>query len=73
MSVPWDRTPASSLSSREWEVLDLLREGASTGEIAERMFISSATVRSHIAAVLKKLRVPDREQAIKLMDEIERD
>jgi DNA-binding NarL/FixJ family response regulator len=67
------RTPASSLSSREWEVLDLLREGCSTNEIAERLFISAATVRSHVAAILKKLRVPDREQAIKLMDEIERD
>ena len=67
------RSPASSLSSREWEVLDLLREGCSTSEIAERLFISPATVRSHIAAVLKKLRVPDRQEAIRLMDEIERD
>ena len=67
------RSPASGLSSREWEVLDLLRDGASTAEIAERLFISAATVRSHIASVLKKLRVPDREQAIKLLDEIERD
>jgi DNA-binding NarL/FixJ family response regulator len=65
------RTPANSLSSREWEVLDLLREGLSTSEIAERLFISAATVRSHIASTLKKLRVPDRKGAIELMDQMD--
>lgn len=52
-------------------MLDLLRDGLSTNEIAERLFISAATVRSHISAVLKKLRVPDREQAIQLVNEID--
>ena len=49
------------LTSREWEVLHLLREGLSTGDIAERLFVSRATVRSHVSAVLRKLRLPDRE------------
>jgi len=54
------------LTSREWEVLDLLRDGLTTGEIAEKLCISQVTARTHIAAILKKLRVPDRTAAIKL-------
>jgi DNA-binding NarL/FixJ family response regulator len=54
------------LTSREWEVLELLRDGLSTAEIADKLFISQVTTRSHIAAILKKLRVPDRTAAIRL-------
>jgi DNA-binding NarL/FixJ family response regulator len=54
------------LTSREWEVLSLLREGLSTAQIASRLFVSRATVRSHVAAVLRKLHVPDREALRKL-------
>jgi len=57
------------LTSREWQVLDLLRQGLATGDIARRLFVSPATVRSHVAAVLRKLRVPDRESAIALFKE----
>jgi DNA-binding NarL/FixJ family response regulator len=57
------------LTSREWQVLDLLRQGLSTSEIARRLFVSPATVRSHVAAVLRKLRAPDRETAIRLFEE----
>jgi len=58
----------AQLTSREWQVLDFLRQGLSTGEIAGRLFVSPATVRSHVAAVLRKLRVPDRESAIRLFE-----
>lgn len=63
------------LTSREWEVLELLRQGATTGQIAERLSVSNATVRSHAAAILRKLRVPDRASAIRLLngDEPEQD
>jgi two-component system, NarL family, nitrate/nitrite response regulator NarL len=57
------------LTSREWQVLDFLRQGLSTGEIARRLFVSPATVRSHVAAVLRKLRVPDRASAIRLFED----
>jgi len=57
------------LTSREWEVLDLLRQGCSTHEIAERLFVSRATVRSHVAAVLKKLNLPNRE-ALRRRDDL---
>ena len=60
---------AAQLTSREWQVLDFLRQGLTTSEIARRLFVSPATVRSHVAAVLRKLRVPDRESAIRLFEE----
>ena len=47
------------LTSREWEVFGLVRQGLSTSEIASRLFVPRATVRSHVAALLKKLNVPD--------------
>jgi two-component system nitrate/nitrite response regulator NarL len=56
------------LTSREWEVLDLLCEGLSTREMAERLFVSQATVRTHVAAVVRKLRVPDREAVVRLVE-----
>ena len=55
------------LTSREWEVLGLVRQGLSTSQIASRLFVSRATVRSHVAALLKKLNVPDRE-ALRRLD-----
>ena len=59
----------AQLTSREWQVLDFLRQGLTTSEIAKRLFVSPATVRSHVAAVLRKLRVPDREAAIRLFED----
>ena len=55
------------LSSREWEVLELLGQGLVTSEIAEQLGVSAATVRSHVHGILKKLRVPDRKSAIRLL------
>ena len=56
------------LTSREWEVLQLLRRGLTTDAIARELSVSHATVRSHTAALLRKLRVPDRKSAISLFD-----
>ena len=57
------------LTSREWDVLDLLREGLSTEEISKRLFVSRGTVRSHVATMLKKLNVPNRAAAVALLEE----
>ena len=54
------------LPSGEWEALDCLRQGLGTAEIARRLFVSPAAVRSHVAAVLRKLKVPDRGAAVRL-------
>ena len=45
---------------------DLMASGLSTEEIATKMFVAPVTVRTHIRAIIKKLRVPDREAAIRL-------
>ena len=55
------------LTSREWEVLDCMREGLSTREIATKLLIADVTVRRHIGAVLKKLRVQSRREALELL------
>ena len=56
------------LSPREAEVLDLLRQGYRTNEIARRLYISQVTVRTHIRAILKKLNATDRDAAIRMFD-----
>jgi DNA-binding NarL/FixJ family response regulator len=49
------------VTAREWQVLVQLRQGRMTTEIAERLVISKATVRSHVAALVHKLGVDDRD------------
>jgi DNA-binding NarL/FixJ family response regulator len=67
LALPGDR--GVGLTSREWEVLELLRQQASTAEIARQFFISPVTVRRHIGAILRKLDVPDRAAALRLLNE----
>jgi two-component system, NarL family, nitrate/nitrite response regulator NarL len=62
---------AVDLSKRESEVLDLLRRGLATAEIADRLDISPVTVRRHIGLLLRKLGVPDRAAALRLLERSE--
>ena len=57
------------LTGREWDVLELLREGRRTADIAQRLSISDVTVRRHVSSILRKLRVPSRKAALKLLEE----
>ena len=61
-----NRTAAAQLTEREAEILELMSNGLSTQDIADRLFLAQVTVRTHIASILKKLRVPDRKAAIRL-------
>lgn len=56
-----------TLTPREWEVADLLREGNSTAEIADRLGVSPVTVRRHVGLLLRKLGAADREEAVKMI------
>jgi DNA-binding NarL/FixJ family response regulator len=56
------------LTAREWDVLELMRLGLSTAEIADRLVVTPATVRSHVSAILRKLRVEDRKSALGLFE-----
>jgi DNA-binding NarL/FixJ family response regulator len=55
------------LTVREWDVAELLRDGLTTVEIAGRLGVSPVTVRRHVASVLKKLGVPDRQAAVRAL------
>jgi DNA-binding NarL/FixJ family response regulator len=57
------------LTTREHEVLEMLRDGLSTGEIASRMSRSPVTVRRHVSAILAKLRLRDRRALARLLAE----
>jgi DNA-binding NarL/FixJ family response regulator len=59
----------AELTRREAEVLELLREEKSTGEIAYALSISEVTVRRHISEIVKKLRVRDRKEALRVVGE----
>jgi DNA-binding NarL/FixJ family response regulator len=60
---------AVSLTTREWEVLELLRQHATTKQIARRLSISEVTVRRHIGTLLHKLGVQSRQEAVALVDD----
>jgi len=61
-AVPQQTFP--ELSEREREILDLIAQGASNSEIAERLVLSPKTVRNHVSNIFSKLQVADRAHAI---------
>jgi len=58
------RPAGGELTGREWQVLDMLIDEASTGEIADTLGLAVETVRSHIKHVLRKLGVRSRGEAV---------
>lgn len=58
------RAPRVSLSSREIEVLELVAAGRSNSEVADALFVSETTVKSHLAHIFSKLDVSSRTAAV---------
>jgi NarL family two-component system response regulator LiaR len=64
------RPVRSSLTEREWEVLDLLCQGKNTSDIAEALVLSEETIYSHSKNVLRKLDVHSRKEAIEAAEQL---
>ncbi|WP_299035609.1 response regulator transcription factor [uncultured Pseudokineococcus sp.] len=63
---PADAAALASLTPREREVLELMARGASNSDLMARLFVSEATVKTHVGRVLAKTRSRDRVQAVVL-------
>jgi DNA-binding CsgD family transcriptional regulator len=61
-----ERVDDTSLTAREEQVLELVAEGLSNGQIAERLFISRKTVSVHVSAILRKTGASSRTEAVRL-------
>jgi DNA-binding NarL/FixJ family response regulator len=63
----------SRLTTREWEIVELLDAGATTQTIADRLTVSSTTVYSHVKSVLRKLGVNSRGDAVVAAEQLRRE
>jgi DNA-binding NarL/FixJ family response regulator len=59
-----DEQLIDALSAREIEILELIAQGDSNKQIAEKLFIAEGTVKNHVTNILSKLGVKDRAQAV---------
>ena len=64
MEQPRSAPEEPIITKREEEVLQLIADGCSTPEVAERMYISQKTVKNHLASIYQKLDARDRTQAV---------
>lgn len=63
------RTPATALSNREIEVLELVSAGMSNKQISQELFLSQATVKSHLVHIFGKLEATSRTSAVAIAKE----
>ena len=64
LEAPQDAEEERIVTRREEEVLQLIADGCSTPEVAEKLFISQKTVKNHLASIYQKLDARDRTQAV---------
>jgi NarL family two-component system response regulator LiaR len=64
------RPVRSVLTTRQWEVLDLLCAGLSVGEVADRLVISHETARTHVKHILRRLGARSQLDAIRIAREV---
>lgn len=59
------------ISNREYEVLKKVSEGLSNKEIAEKLFVSESTIKTHVSNLLIKLNAKRRTQAVQIAQELQ--
>lgn len=59
---------AISVTDREWQIVQLMLQRRSTREIADELFVSVGTIRTHISTIVHKLGAVDRDDAIELIE-----
>jgi DNA-binding NarL/FixJ family response regulator len=63
----------SRLTTREWQIVELLEQGATTQTIAERLVVSPTTIYSHVKSVMRKLGVHSRRDAVAAAERLRRE
>jgi two-component system, NarL family, response regulator LiaR len=62
------RPVKSPLTTREWEVMDLLSTGSSTAQIAKALVVSPETIDSHVQHIMRKLQAHSRAEAVEIAE-----
>jgi len=70
VSPPQKNISLTPLTAKEKEVLDLVSQGFSNKEIADKMYVREVTVKTHLNSIFKKLKVTNRTQAVLLVKQI---
>jgi DNA-binding NarL/FixJ family response regulator len=63
--VPREERPAAGLSARERQIVELMAQGSTNGEIAGELHLSPHTIKDHASAVYRKLGVRNRAEAVR--------
>jgi len=63
----------SRLTTREWEIIELLGEGANTERIAQQLVLSQTTIYSHVKSIMRKLGVHSRREAVIAAENLRRE
>jgi len=64
------KSSSNTLSKQEFRVLQLVADGCSNKEIADQLFISETTVKSHVSSILSKLNARRRTEAVRIAREL---
>ena len=71
VEIDFKRIKKLEISEREYEVVQKISEGLSNKEIAEQLFVSESTVKTHVSSLLLKLNAKRRTQAIQIAKSIQ--
>ena len=70
-SIDYQKIKELAISAREYEVLQQIASGLSNKEIAEKLFVSESTVKTHVSNLLVKLNAKRRTQAIQIAQDLQ--